>query len=128
MLGQPNKSMNYLYYFKRLGQPNKSKCRMLAEIAVLLFYFEPFLIYFLCLMLCDYCLHYRRAPSRCSYGNLVLHGPPLFPIVFRHFRLYEVVSRHMCVLPYMHRKILKMLPKLTELLCSKLFIQYYTSL
>ena len=26
--------------------------------------------------------------------------PPLFPMFLPHFRLYEVVSLHMCVLPY----------------------------
>ena len=27
-------------------------------------------------------------------------SPPIFPILFPHVRLYEVVSLHMCVLPY----------------------------
>ena len=31
------------------------------------------------------------------------------------FRLYEVVSLHMCVLSYKYRKILEMWPKLTKL-------------
>ena len=31
-----------------------------------------------------------------------------------HLRLYEVVSLHMCVLPYKYRKILEMLPKLMK--------------
>ena len=32
-----------------------------------------------------------------------------------HFRLYEVVSLHMCVLPYKYRKMLEGLPKLLKL-------------
>ena len=31
-----------------------------------------------------------------------------------HFRLYEVVSLHMSILPYKYRKILEMLPKLMK--------------
>ena len=40
------------------------------------------------------------------------------PIFLPHFRLYGLASLHVSVLSYIHRKILKMLPKLTEL-CSK---------
>ena len=40
---------------------------------------------------------------------------PLFPFEFRHVHVYELVSLHMCVLPYIYRKILKMLPKLMEI-------------
>ena len=40
---------------------------------------------------------------------------PIFPIFLPHFRLYEVVSLHMCVLPYRCRKILEMLLKLMKL-------------
>ena len=40
---------------------------------------------------------------------------PIFPTFFPLFRLYEVVSLHMCFLPYMYRKILEMLPKLIKL-------------
>ena len=39
----------------------------------------------------------------------------MFPISLPPSRVYEVVSLHMCVLPYKYRKILKVLPKLTEL-------------
>ena len=41
--------------------------------------------------------------------------PTIFPIFLPHFRLYEVVSLHMCVLPYKYRKILEMLLKLMKL-------------
>ena len=36
------------------------------------------------------------------------------PFVVPHFRVYEVVSLHVCVLPCIHRKILEMLPKMTS--------------
>ena len=42
-----------------------------------------------------------------------LHGTPpwtLYSLFSPHFRLYEVVSLHMCVLPYKYRKISEMLP------------------
>ena len=39
----------------------------------------------------------------------------IFPITLPHFRLCEVVSLHMCVLPYIYRKILKMLLELMDL-------------
>ena len=39
-------------------------------------------------------------------------GPPKFPNFLPHFRLYQVVSLHMCLLPHKYRKILKMLPEL----------------
>ena len=45
--------------------------------------------------------------------------PPIFPRVFSHFRLYEVVSLHMCDRSCTYRKIFKMVPKLTEL-CNTL--------
>ena len=35
----------------------------------------------------------------------------MFPIFLPHFRLYEVMLLHMCVLPYKFRKILEMLLK-----------------
>ena len=35
--------------------------------------------------------------------------PLIFPTSLPHFRLYEVVALHMCVLPYKYRKILEML-------------------
>ena len=35
-------------------------------------------------------------------------GPSIFPIFLPHFHLYEVVSLHICVLPYKYRKTLKM--------------------
>ena len=41
--------------------------------------------------------------------------PQIFPIFLPHFRLYEVVSLHACVLPYKCRKILEMLLKLMKL-------------
>ena len=41
--------------------------------------------------------------------------PPIFRIFLSHFRLYEVVSLHRCVLPYIYRTILEMLLKLIEL-------------
>ena len=41
--------------------------------------------------------------------------PRIFPIFLPHFRLYEVYSRHMCVLPYTYRKILGTLLKLMKL-------------
>ena len=37
------------------------------------------------------------------------------PIFLPHFRLYEVVSLHVCVLPYKYRKILERLLKLMKL-------------
>ena len=42
-------------------------------------------------------------------------GAPICPTFLPHFRLYGVVSLHMCVLPYKYRKILKMLLKLMKL-------------
>ena len=49
---------------------------------------------------------------------------PIFRLFCSHFRLYEVVSLRMCVLPYIYHKILKILLKLTELCetsCSQAF-------
>ena len=40
--------------------------------------------------------------------------PPICPISLPHFRLYEVVLLHVCVLPYKYRTILEMLPKLMK--------------
>ena len=44
-----------------------------------------------------------------------LHGTPPschnIPNFLLHFRLYEVLSIHVCFLPYKYRKILEMLPK-----------------
>ena len=40
--------------------------------------------------------------------------PPIFLIAFPHFLLYEVVSLHTCVQPYICRTTLGMLLKLTE--------------
>ena len=37
------------------------------------------------------------------------------PIFLPHFRLYEVVSLHVCGSPYKYRKILEMLPQLIKL-------------
>ena len=41
--------------------------------------------------------------------------PEVVPIFLPHFRLHEVVSLHMCVLPYKYRKRLKRLLKLMKL-------------
>ena len=45
------------------------------------------------------------------YGAFAL----IFPIFLPHFRLYEVVSLHMCVLPYKCGNILEMFPELNKL-------------
>ena len=48
--------------------------------------------------------------------------PPMFSIFLLYFRLYEVVSLHMCVLPSTYRKTLGMLltlTKLCEIICSQ---------
>ena len=43
------------------------------------------------------------------------------PVPLPHFRLYEGVSLHMCVLLYIYRKMLKMLPQLKlAVLCEKM--------
>ena len=57
-------------------------------------------------------IHYARCevPSLCQ---------PIHLLFLPHFRLYEVVSLHRCVLPYKYRKILEMfltLMKLCELI------------
>ena len=43
--------------------------------------------------------------------------PRIFPNCLPHFRLYEVVSLHTCVLPYKCRKCLEMLLTLIKLCC-----------
>ena len=52
--------------------------------------------------------------SKVALVNGAATMPPTLPIFFPDFRSYEVVSLHMCVRPCMHRKTVKMLPKLTE--------------
>ena len=47
----------------------------------------------------------------------------MFPIFLPHFRLYELASLHMCVLPFKYRKILGMLPELIKL-CELLGSRY----
>ena len=62
-------------------------------------------------------------------GNLMLERmsvrprlcPTIVPTSLPHFRLYEVVLLHMCLLPYKYRKILEMLfklMKLWEIMCT----------
>ena len=50
-----------------------------------------------------------------SLGSARRVCPPIFPICVPHFRLYEVVSLHMCVFSYKYRNILEMLLKLMKL-------------
>ena len=57
------------------------------------------------------CLLVGLAFLLCMHAAFVHRYSPSLP----HFRLYEVVSRHMCVPPYKYRKISEMLLKLMEL-------------
>ena len=47
-------------------------------------------------------------------NNYNIYCPPIFLLFLPHFRLYEVVSLHRCVLPYKYREILGMLRKLLK--------------
>ena len=52
----------------------------------------------------------RRTAPLSIYIYIYINIPLFLPT----FRLYEVVSLHTCVLPYMYRVILELLPELTE--------------
>ena len=71
--------------------------------------------------------YFTNGTSKQDIGGLMLENvvwnvrrfcppiSPIFPIVLPHFRLYEVVSLHMCFLPFKYRKILEMVLELMEL-------------
>ena len=61
---------------------------------------------------------YHEQSHNCRFVMGHSLGRMGIPISLPHFCLYEVVSRHMCVLPYKCRTLLEMLVTLKEL-CAK---------
>ena len=56
----------------------------------------------------------------CSRSSTLPNVRRLSPFIFLpHFRLYEVIALHMCILPYKYRKIMEMLLKFTFLRITK---------